>query len=161
MLRRFSRYIRGFDPFTPNSYKLPVTKPKLMDAQANPAYSGKPYASGVFNENGRSVIRTDTEVNYRDFETSDSDFDIETFNLKAWLWDIVFMRQNTRQNWYLSLTIWFTVIVLAAMVRRKLALLRIAVCPIGYFELTTPAYNDFELIRYNQRIKLSALHSYD
>jgi hypothetical protein len=160
MMRRFSRYIRAYEPYVPNAYKSPAERTKTS-TPLNSAYIGTPYTAKLESLGGKSVIKFDAELDYKDFETSDSDFDVETFNLKEWVWSILLFRQNTRTNWYLSLSFWIFVTVAALSVKKKLSILRILLSPVGYFELTTPAYYDFELTRYHQRLKLNVLHSYD
>lgn len=109
----------------------------------------------------KEVIHRNASVDNREFFTESSDFDVETFSLKEYFWECIFLRNPTLFKclwtwlfWNTALFICFNMMYLVRNWTHKIS-------PIGYFEMVSPAYHDMDLIKYKQRLYFKKLQEFD
>lgn len=148
------RLIRPFSQYrTPQSFKDYVgtnikKAPKLQEASME-------------SMNRTSLTFRNVELEDYDFETDTSDFDVERFDLKEYLWTLVYYRDRTWFRVTLFVLTASCIVLASKMIYSLFRYFKRMSSPIQYFGLLEPAFRDIELERSKQRLKFSVLHSYD
>ena len=107
--------------------------------------------------NRNSLTFRKVEIEDYDFYTATSDFDVERFNLREYVWSVIFYRDKTFMRLVLCLLSWTFILLFSKGIYMLFARSAKKLSPVGYFGLTQVAFKDMELERYKQRIKFSEL----
>lgn len=121
----------------------------------------KPQDTSMENMNRSSLTFRNVELEDFDFETETSDFDVERFDLKEYLWTLVYYRDRTWFRITLFVLTASFIVLASKLIYSLFRYFRRQLSPIQYFGLLEPAFKDIELERSKQRLKFSVLHSYD
>lgn len=143
ILRKFSQYK------APESYQDFIGKSKDLSSSAPEVFTDSIHR--------KSLTFRKVDLEDYDFYTETSDFDVERFNLKEYIWSVIWYRERTMIRLFLFMMSW-TVFILVSKAIYNVSRKRIRkIAPIGYFGMVEPAFKDMELERFKQRIHFSYL----
>ena len=146
-IKRFVQYQ------SPQQYQEFLGKVKLSKTQKTEA--------PIDSMNRKTLTFRKVELEDYDFVTQSSDFDIERFSLKEYIWSCIFYRKRTLIRLILFSYIWSGILLVSKFIFMYTKKIWRKIAPVGYFGMVEPAYKDIELERFKQRLKFSILHKYD
>lgn len=109
----------------------------------------------------RSVVAREDHLDHRDFYTESSDFDVEAFSLKEYLWECMLFQKPSIFKFLIGIFSWQVILFIGLSVTYLAKKVLLKLSPVSYFEMVSPAYIDMQLVRYKQRLKFKKLHEYD
>lgn len=88
LLRRaFSRFIR-----TPQSFQEFISTHKSLPRHTKPYKPKTEQHKSLSETTENSLIHRDADLEYREVYTESSDFDVDSFSIKDYLWDCIMLR---------------------------------------------------------------------